>query len=188
MVTVPVESFRQVAEALRNDKDEPMDFLRDIVGMDWQEGGLGALYYLESSKTYNRIVLKTSTTDRENPFLPSVCDLWKTAEIKEREVFDFFGIRFLNNPDMRRLFLREDWIGYPLRKDYDMNSNPLNMENEENADITEEYYLNRTEQSLTRKTLFSDSRTLWLTSVPSTLQLTEYFVCAPLLKVKPSAR
>ncbi|QRO26343.1 NADH-quinone oxidoreductase subunit D [Phocaeicola coprophilus] len=142
MVTVPVESFRQVAEALRNDKDEPMDFLRDIVGMDWQEGGLGALYYLESSKTYNRIVLKTSTTDRENPFLPSVCDLWKTAEIKEREVFDFFGIRFLNNPDMRRLFLREDWIGYPLRKDYDMNSNPLNMENEENADITEEYYLN----------------------------------------------
>jgi NADH-quinone oxidoreductase subunit C/D len=188
VVTVPVESFRQVAEALRNDKDEPMDFLRDIVGMDWQEGGLGALYYLESSKTYNRIVLKTSTTDRENPFLPSVCDLWKTAEIKEREVFDFFGIRFLNNPDMRRLFLREDWIGYPLRKDYDMNSNPLNMENEENADITEEYYLNRTEQSLTRKTLFSDSRTLWLTSVPSTLQLTEYFVCAPPLKVKPSAR
>ncbi|WP_302535603.1 NADH-quinone oxidoreductase subunit C [Phocaeicola coprophilus] len=142
VVTVPVESFRQVAEALSNDKDEPMDFLRDIVGMDWQEGGLGALYYLESSKTYNRIVLKTSTTDRENPFLPSVCDLWKTAEIKEREVFDFFGIRFLNNPDMRRLFLREDWIGYPLRKDYDMNSNPLNMENEENADITEEYYLN----------------------------------------------
>lgn len=142
VVTIPAESFHQVAEALRNDKDEPMDFLRDVVGMDWQEGGLGALYYLESSKTYSRIVLKTSTTDREHPYLPSVCDLWKTAEIKEREVFDFFGIRFLNNPDMRRLFLREDWKGYPLRKDYDMDSNPLNMENEENADITDEYYLN----------------------------------------------
>lgn len=142
VISIPAESFHQIAETLRNDQDEPMDFLRDIVGMDWQEGGLGALYYLESSKTYNRIVLKTSTTDRENPYLPSVCDLWKTAEIKEREVFDFFGIRFLNNPDMRRLFLREDWKGYPLRKDYDMNSNPLNMENEENADITDEYYLN----------------------------------------------
>ena len=140
VISIPAESFHQIAETLRNDQDEPMDFLRDIVGMDWQEGGLGALYYLESSKTYNRIVLKTS--DRENPYLPSVCDLWKTAEIKEREVFDFFGIRFLNNPDMRRLFLREDWKGYPLRKDYDMNSNPLNMENEENADITDEYYLN----------------------------------------------
>lgn len=77
VVTIPAESFHQVAEALRNDKDEPMDFLRDVVGMDWQEGGLGALYYLESSKTYSRIVLKTSTTDREHPYLPSVCDLWK---------------------------------------------------------------------------------------------------------------
>ena len=142
VISIPAESFHQIAETLRNDQDEPMDFLRDIVGMDWQEGGLGALYYLESSKTYNRIVLKTSTTDRENPYMPSVCDLWKTAEIKEREVFEFCGIRFLINPDMRRLFLREDWKGYPLRKDYDMNSNPLNMENEENADITDEYYLN----------------------------------------------
>ncbi len=42
---------------------------------------------------------------------------------------------------MRRLYLREDWAGYPLRKDYDMDSNPLNMENEENADVTEEYHL-----------------------------------------------
>ena len=119
-----------------------MDYLRDIVGMDWGEAGLGALYYLESSKTYARVVLKTLTPDRENAFIPSVYDLWKTAEIKEREVYDFFGIRFLNHPDMRRIFLREDWVGYPLRKDYDMNSNPLNMENEENADETDEYYLN----------------------------------------------
>ena len=103
-------------------------------------------------------------------------------------MFDFFGIRFLNNPDMRRLFLREDWIGYPLRKDYDMNSNPLNMENEENADITEEYYLNPDGTIADKKNIVFGQQDLWLTSVPSTLQLTEYFVCAPLLKVKPSAR
>ena len=42
---------------------------------------------------------------------------------------------------MRRIFLREDWIGYPMRKDYDMNSNPLRMDNEENADMTDEYFL-----------------------------------------------
>ena len=86
VVTVPVKSFRQVAEALRNDKDEPMDFLRDIVGMDWQEGGLGALYYLESSKTYNRIVLKTSTTDRENPFLPQYVISGKPRNQRTRSV------------------------------------------------------------------------------------------------------
>lgn len=141
VVTLPLEDFRKVAEALRYDKEEPMDYLRDIVGMDWGET-LGALYYLESMVTYRRVTLKISTSEREQAFLPSVCDLWKTAEIKEREVYDFFGIRFLNNPDMRRLYLREDWKGYPLRKDYDMNSNPLDMDNEENSDVTEEYYLN----------------------------------------------
>ncbi len=141
IVELSPQDFRRVAEMLRHDSEEPMDFLRDIVGMDWGES-LGALYYLESSVTYSRVVLKMATSDRDQAFLPSVCDLWKTAEIKEREVYDFFGIRFLNNPDMRRIFLREDWVGYPLRKDYDMNSNPLNMENEENADVTEEYFMN----------------------------------------------
>ena len=141
LAIIPAEHFREVAEKLRYDNEDPMDYLRDIVGMDWGES-LGTIYYLESSRSYNRIALKTFTTDRDNAYLPSVCDLWKTAEIKEREVFDFFGIRFLENPDMRRLYLRENWIGFPLRKDYDMNSNPLDMENEENADITDEYYLN----------------------------------------------
>lgn len=141
IVTVRKEDFRKVAEALRNDSDDPMDFLRDIVGMDWGEEGLGAIYFLESTSSFGRVALRTYDPDRENPFLPSVCDLWKTAELKEREVFDFFGIRFLNNPDMRRLFLREDWKGYPLRKDYDMDSNPLNLDNETNADDTDEFFL-----------------------------------------------
>ncbi|WP_289075135.1 NADH-quinone oxidoreductase subunit C, partial [uncultured Bacteroides sp.] len=141
IIIVKPEELTVKAEQLKNDTAEPMDYLRDIVGMDWGEEGLGALYYLECTSTGNRIVLKTMTPDRENAFLPSVCHLWKTAKIKEREVFDFFGIRFINNPDMRRIFLREDWKGFPLRKDYDMDSNPLNMENEVNADVTEEYTL-----------------------------------------------
>ncbi len=153
---IPVESFRMVAERVCHDPEEPMDYLRDIVGMDWGENGLGALYYLESTRTHQQIVLKTSVNNREQAFIPSVCDLWKTAEIKEREVFDFFGIRFLNNPDMRRIFLREDWKGYPLRKDYDMNSNPLNMDNEENADITDEYYLNPDGTIADRKNIVFD--------------------------------
>lgn len=158
VITLKVDDFRRVAEMLRADKEAPMDYLRDIVGMDWGEKGLGALYYLESSQTYRQVTLKIYTLDRENAFLPSVCDLWKTAEIKEREVFDFFGIRFPNNPDMRRLFLREDWKGYPLRKDYDMNSNPLNMENEENADVTDEYFLKPDGTVCGRKNIVFDQK------------------------------
>ena len=141
IAVVPADSLHKVAEALRYDKEDAMDYLREIVGMDWGET-LGALYYLESTTSHNRIVLRTETSDRENPMLPSVSDLWKTAIIKAREAFDFFGIKFIGNPDMRRLFLREDWVGFPMRKDYDLKSNELNMSNEVNADTTEEYSLN----------------------------------------------
>lgn len=141
IVEVPVQDFRAVAEALRFDKDAPMDYLCDLIGMDWGDS-LGVIYCLESTKDYSQVVLKISTPDRENPLLPTVCDLWKTAEIKEREAYDFYGIRFVDNPDMRRIFLREDWVGYPLRKDYDMNSNALNLESEINSDQTDELFLN----------------------------------------------
>ncbi len=138
---VPAQDFRKVAEALRYDTEDAMDYLRDIVGMDWGET-LGALYYLESTASHQRIILRTETTDREQPVLPGVGDLWKTAEIKEREVYDFFGILFIGHPRLRRLFLREDWKGHPLRKDYDMCSNKLNMSNEVDVDTAKEYYYN----------------------------------------------
>ena len=98
IIYVSAEELVKKAGELRNDKDSPMDYLRDIVGMDWGEEGLGALYYLESTVTGQRIVLKTVTKDKEQAFLPSVCAIWKTAKIKEREIFDFFGIRFIGNP------------------------------------------------------------------------------------------
>ena len=141
VIKLPLSEFRKVMEGLRNDPQSPMDFLREIVGMDWGEEGLGAVYFMESTVTGDTVAIRTATTDREEAYLPTVSDLWKTALIKEREVYDFFGIRFIGHPDMRRLFLREDWIGWPLRKDYDMNSNPLRLDNEINADITKEYRL-----------------------------------------------
>ena len=140
VAVVPLASFRKLAEALRHDPEDAMDFMRDIVGMDWGEA-LGALYNLESPTSTSRITLRTETDNRENPVIPSVCDLWTTAQIKEREAHDFFGIIFTGNPDLRRLFLREDWVGYPFRKDYDMKSNPLNMTNEEDDDVAPAYGL-----------------------------------------------
>ena len=69
------KKLHQITEALLNDKENPMDFLRDIVGMDWGEEGLGALYLLESTRTGARITLKAVTTDREKALLPTVSDL-----------------------------------------------------------------------------------------------------------------
>ena len=84
--------------------------------MDWGEEGFGAVYHLEATATGENVVLRTLTPSREKCGLPSVCDLWKAAELNEREVFDYFGIGFLNHPDMRRLFLRDDWVGYPCAR------------------------------------------------------------------------
>ena len=128
VVHVPADRLEDVCHRLHDDAEEPMDYLRDLVGVDQGEGCLSTYYQLESSRTGSRVMLRADAVEREGrATLPSVSGLWKTAEIKEREAYDFLGILFTGNPDMRRLFLREDWKGYPLRKDYDMDSNPLNI-------------------------------------------------------------
>lgn len=133
-IIISQEEFRAEVFRLRN---EGFDFLRSLTGVDWGEEGLGTVYHLEKTATGENIVLKTFTSDRENPQLYSVSDLWKGAEFNEREVYDYYGVRFIGHPDMRRLFLREDWVGHPLRKDYDESLNPLRMSNEETSDTTQ---------------------------------------------------
>ena len=134
-IEIPAEKLHEEMLKLRQGKH--MDFLRSLTGMDWGEEGLGVVYHLEDTKTRENIVVSTRTTNREKPELPSVSDIWKGAEFNEREVYDYYGIRFIGHPDMRRLFLRDDWVGYPLRKDYDENLNPLRMTNEEAVDTTQ---------------------------------------------------
>ncbi len=139
-VTVPDAKWHDFAKTLRDDRDLAFDFLVTIVGMDWKENGMGCIYYLASTSRNARISVKVMATgDRERPFVHSVHDLWAIATIFEREVYDFFGIIFINNPDMRRLFLNIDWKGFPLRKDYDDNPelNPVSIENERQTDFTD---------------------------------------------------
>jgi NADH-quinone oxidoreductase subunit C/D len=136
-VSAPKEKLRETAVLLHKNNLLSFDFLMDIVGMDCGDC-LGVVYYLSPTQFPSYIIaLKTQTDDRENPQIDSLHDIWLSAELYEREVHDFFGIRFVNNPDMRRLFLRQDWKGYPLRKDYDANPelNPVPLENESPEDM-----------------------------------------------------
>lgn len=139
--TVEPAALRKEMERLR--RDEQMDFLECLTGMDWgEEGGLGVIYHLESTATGKRVALKTATTDREHPYLPTVSDLWDIANIYEREVYDFYGIIFTGHPDMRRIFMREDWVGFPFRKDSNPEKdNPLRMTNEPLTDLAPCYTL-----------------------------------------------
>ncbi len=137
-VGIPDAKWHDLALALRDQLH--FDYLITIVGMDWVET-LGCVYYLESTSDHTRIAVKVTTTDREKPMLHSIADLWSIAGIYEREVYDFFGIIFIGNPDMRRLFLSIDWKGFPLRKDYDENPdvNPVPTDNERQSDFTDTY-------------------------------------------------
>ena len=133
LVTVDDAQWHDLAHALKTQLH--YDVLSAVVGMDWTEA-LGCVYYLTNTSTHELLHVKVATTDRENPRLHSVCDLWPVANFQEREVYDFFGIVFIGHPDMRRMFLRTDWVGYPLRKDYDPATNPLRLDDETNEDYT----------------------------------------------------
>ncbi len=140
LVNIPDAKWHSLAKTLKEDDELSYDYLVAIVGMDWTES-LGCMYYLTSTKYNTHISVKVSTTDRENPMLHSISDLWAVANLYEREVYDYFGIIFINHPDMRRLFLRNDWVGYPLRKDYDASPevNPVRLDHEEVEDTTVTY-------------------------------------------------
>ena len=134
-IVIPHDKLHSLVKDFRD--NHRFDYLITIVGMDWKTS-LGCIYYLTSSVSSEVIAVKTSTDDRDKPMLPSIADLYRIAEFYEREVYDFFGIIFVGNPDMRRLFLNIAWKGFPLRKDYDANPelNPVSIEAESHLDFT----------------------------------------------------
>ena len=139
-LTVPRGQYHALVHFLRHDSEMQFDYMVCMTGMDWGDS-LGVILLLESTVHQHRVYVKTMTTDRENPEIPSVAAIWETANLNEREVFDYFGICFTNHPDMRRLFLRNDWVGYPLRKDYDASEavNPVRLESDESPDETHSF-------------------------------------------------
>jgi NADH/F420H2 dehydrogenase subunit C len=116
-ITVQPEQLHQLMTQLKSNSETNFDYLFCLSGMDWG-AALGVVYHLESTIHRHQLVVKVKTEDRENPTFDSVWTIWRTAEFHEREVFDFFGIQFNNHPNLKRLFLTEDWDGFPLRKDY----------------------------------------------------------------------
>ncbi|HMQ00340.1 MAG TPA: NADH-quinone oxidoreductase subunit C, partial [Cyclobacteriaceae bacterium] len=95
------------------------DMLSCITAIDNgpEANSMELVYNLYAIPYEHHLMLKVKI-ERANPEIPSVSDIWKTADWHEREAFDLFGIKFKNHPDLRRILLPADWEGYPLRKDY----------------------------------------------------------------------
>lgn len=116
-VTIEPSQLRELMLKLKNTSSTQFDYLFCLTGMDYGKE-LGVVYHLESTVHRHMLVVKVQKTDRENPLFDTVQDIWATANFHEREAYDFFGIKFKDHPSLKRLFLSEDWEGYPLRKDY----------------------------------------------------------------------
>ncbi|MDE7181295.1 MAG: NADH-quinone oxidoreductase subunit D [Muribaculaceae bacterium] len=141
LVNVAEKDWLKVATALRDELG--FDVLTALVGIDWKDS-IGVIYYLTAtSRNWEVVAFKVVAADRENPYIHSVSKIWKVADFQEREAYDMLGIKFIGHHDMRRFFLRNDWVGHPLRKDYDTNPeiNPIRLNDEENEDDTCVYEL-----------------------------------------------
>ncbi|MCZ7626643.1 MAG: NADH-quinone oxidoreductase subunit C [Candidatus Methylomirabilota bacterium] len=94
------------------------DYLNCLSAVDRIASGEFEVVYNISTLSMPTKVLVRVRIPREDPMIRSVAALWRTADWHEREAFDMMGIRFEGHPDLRRILLSEDWVGYPLRKDY----------------------------------------------------------------------
>lgn len=104
-------------------------YLSDIFGIDryTSEDRFEVVYNLLSLKHQTRVFVKVRC-EEENPELPSASGIWKSANWFEREVYDMFGVRFRNHPDLRRIYLPEDFQYYPLRKEFPLLGIPGSIE------------------------------------------------------------
>lgn len=128
----------EVCRFLRDDPELRLDMLNCITGVDYFEPDpkkaakvdwqphLEVVYHLSSTVKKHTLVLKVMLPRWKNdiagnlPELPTLAGVWATADWHEREVYDLSGVEFVGHPDPRRILCPEDWVGHPLRKDYEM--------------------------------------------------------------------
>ena len=112
------DSLIDICRFLKDDSELQLNFLSDVLGTDYfpQKPRFEVVYHLYSIPKKHRLRLKIKIEDGES--VPSLTSIWSSADWAERETYDMFGIRFDGHPNLRRIYMPEDWEGFPLRKDY----------------------------------------------------------------------
>lgn len=128
-IVLPPDRIVDVCRFLKEDPTLAFDLLADLCGIDMAtpHNRFGVIYNVYSLKNKLRIRLKIFT-DESPPTVPTVTGIWGTANWHERETFDMFGIIFENHPDLRRMYMPEEFEYYPLRKDFPLMGIPGSLE------------------------------------------------------------
>jgi NADH-quinone oxidoreductase subunit C len=136
-IEVSPEGIVPVCTYLRDEPSLAFDYLNSVTAVDYLETDpkkaakvdwqphLEVVYHLYSMQHKHSLVLKIllprwSGEPGELPEVPTVSGVWSTADWHERECYDLLGVRFTGHPNMKRILCPEDWVGHPLRKDYEM--------------------------------------------------------------------
>lgn len=127
ILRVSADRLIEVMQWLRDDEGNSFDFLSCLTAIDWTERKprFDVVYHLRSLEKNHCLTVKVGCEDGEG--VPSVVELWKTADWHEREAYDLYGVEFLGHPNLERIFLPEDWEGHPLRKDYPLEGPNLEL-------------------------------------------------------------
>jgi len=117
-VVVALEKLHEVMQFLHDDATLHYDLLSDVVGIDRRprEPRFEVVYVLHSMDDFKRLLVKVMVAEDEA--VPTVTGIWNSANWPEREVYDLLGISFSDHPDLRRIFMWDDFEGHPLRKDF----------------------------------------------------------------------
>jgi len=127
ILRVNADRLIEVMQWLRDDEGNRFEFLSCLTAIDWTERKprFDVVYHLRSLEKNHCLTVKVGCEDGEG--VPSVVEVWKTADWHEREAYDLYGIEFLGHPNLERIFLPEDWEGHPLRKDYPLEGPNLEL-------------------------------------------------------------
>ena len=131
-IVIKKEDNVPICTFLRDEPEFSLDFLSDLCGVDYlgRKPRFEVVYHLYSINKNHRLRLKVKVDEDES--VPSVTSIWSTANWHEREVFDMFGIEFDGHPDLRRILMPEDWVGYPLRKDFPLTREEVTFTHNKN--------------------------------------------------------
>tara|TARA_R110002126_G_scaffold15320_2_gene63075 strand:+ start:4644 stop:5156 length:513 start_codon:yes stop_codon:yes gene_type:complete len=126
-VRVEADSIVEICKYLK--EKQHFIFLCDVFGIDRYTTNerFEVVYNLMNLRTQTRLFVKVRAPE-ENPSVQSVTSVWKSAGWNEREVYDMFGVKFENHPDLRRIFMPEDFEYFPLRKEFPLLGIPGSLE------------------------------------------------------------
>lgn len=121
-VNVDPNQATQFFSFVKETPELAFDYLSDLTAVDYEDKGFQVVYHLiaigtKATNVGRKLVVKIDVP-RDKPHVPTSVNVWPTANFHEREVYDMFGVIFDDHPDLRRILMREDWVGHPLRKDY----------------------------------------------------------------------